>query len=63
MINKITFGQFLRQKRIEKGLTQKELSEKLFLSESAISKWEKGKSYPRHNHDTRHLRGAGGFGA
>ena len=46
MINKITFGQFLRQKRIEKGLTQKELSEKLFLSESAISKWEKGKSYP-----------------
>lgn len=46
MINKITFGQFLRQKRIEKGLTQKELSEKLFLSESAISKWEKGRSYP-----------------
>lgn len=44
MINKITFGQFLRQKRIEKGLTQKELSEKLFLSESAISKWEKGVS-------------------
>lgn len=46
MINKITFGQFLRQKRIEKGMTQKELAEKLFMSESAISKWEKGKSYP-----------------
>ena len=27
-------------------MTQKELAEKLFLSESAISKWEKGKSYP-----------------
>ena len=46
MVNKSTFGQFLRQKRNEKGMTQKELAEKLFLSESAISKWEKGKSYP-----------------
>ncbi len=46
MINKITFGAFIRQKRIEKGLTQKELAESLFLSESAISKWEMGKSYP-----------------
>ena len=46
MINKITFGSFIRQKRIEKGLTQKELAENLFLSESAVSKWEMGKSYP-----------------
>lgn len=46
MVNKSTFGQFLRQKRNEKGMTQKELAEKLFLSESAISKWEKGKTYP-----------------
>lgn len=46
MVNKSTFGQFLRQKRNEKGMTQKEFAEKLFLSESAISKWEKGKSYP-----------------
>jgi len=44
MVNKSTFGQFLRQKRNEKGMTQKELAEKLFLSESAISKWEKGVS-------------------
>lgn len=36
MVNKSTFGQFLRQKRNEKGMTQKELAEKLFLSESAI---------------------------
>ena len=44
MVNKSTFGQFLRQKRNEKGMTQKEFAEKLFLSESAISKWEQGVS-------------------
>ncbi|MBR2375441.1 MAG: helix-turn-helix transcriptional regulator, partial [Clostridia bacterium] len=36
-----TFGGFLRQKRQEKNLTQKELSKMLFVSESAVSKWEK----------------------
>lgn len=46
MINKTTFGAFIRAKRTEKGLTQKELADLLFLSESAVSKWEKGKSYP-----------------
>ena len=46
MINKTAFGKFMREKRTEKGLTQKELAEKLFLSESAVSKWEMGKSYP-----------------
>lgn len=46
MINKKTFGSFIREKRLEQGLTQKELAEKLILSESAISKWESGKSYP-----------------
>ncbi|MEE0641059.1 MAG: helix-turn-helix transcriptional regulator [Acutalibacteraceae bacterium] len=45
MVNKSTFGQFLRQKRNEKGMTQKEFAEKLFLSESAISKWEQGVSH------------------
>ena len=37
-----TFGGFLRQKRREKNLTQKELSKLLFVSESTVSKWEKG---------------------
>lgn len=46
MINKTTFGSFIREKRLEKGLTQKELAELMFLSESAVSKWEMGKSYP-----------------
>lgn len=41
-----SFGAFLRQKRLEKNLTQKQLSSLLFVSESAVSKWEKGVSYP-----------------
>ena len=46
MINKSIFGSFIREKRNEKGLTQKELAEILFVSESTVSKWEVGKSYP-----------------
>ena len=41
-----SFGDFLRQKRQEKNLTQKELSKLLFVSESAVCKWEKDASYP-----------------
>ena len=36
----------MREKRLEKKMTQKELAELLFVSESAVSKWEMGKSYP-----------------
>lgn len=41
-----SFGEFLRKKRIEKNLTQKELSKLLFVSESAVSKWEKNVARP-----------------
>ncbi len=41
-----TFGEFLKTKRQEKKLTQKELSKILFVSESAISKWEKDVARP-----------------
>lgn len=40
------FGKFLKQKRQEKSLTQKELAKKLFVSESAVSKWEKNIAHP-----------------
>ena len=40
----IKTGTLIAQARREKNMTQKELAEKLFLSESAISKWEKGGS-------------------
>ena len=36
------FGEFVAALRKEKGYTQKELAEKLFLSDKAISKWERG---------------------
>jgi transcriptional regulator with XRE-family HTH domain len=37
-------GEFLAQLRKEQGLTQKELAEKLHVSDKAISRWETGKA-------------------
>ena len=36
-----TFGEFFKQKRLEKNLTQKQLASQLFVTESTVSKWEK----------------------
>lgn len=36
----------LQQLRKEKGLTQEQLAEDLFVSRTAVSKWESGKGYP-----------------
>ncbi len=41
-----SFGSFLKQKRQEKNLTQKGLAKLLFVSESAVSKWEKDVAHP-----------------
>ena len=41
-----SFGEFLKQKRQEKKLTQKELAELLIISPSTVSKWEKGVAHP-----------------
>lgn len=41
-----SFGWFLKQKRQEKNLTQKQLAEILFVTESAVSKWEKDVAHP-----------------
>ena len=40
------FGEFIAQLRKEKHLTQKELAERLFISDKAVSKWERGLSMP-----------------
>ncbi|MFU0831384.1 MAG: HTH cro/C1-type domain-containing protein [Oscillospiraceae bacterium] len=40
------FGTFLVQLRKQKGFTQKELAQKLFVSDKAVSKWERGLSMP-----------------
>ncbi len=42
--NKI--GKFIASLRKEKGLTQQELGDKLFVTDKAVSKWERGLSLP-----------------
>ena len=46
MTDKKTFGSFIKQKRTEKNYSQKNLAEMLYVSEGAVSKWERGVSYP-----------------
>ena len=46
MTDKKTFGSFIKAKRTEKNFSQKELAEMLFVTEGAVSKWERGVSYP-----------------
>ncbi len=41
-----SFGAFLKSKRQEKNLTQKQLAKLLIVSESAVSKWEKDVAHP-----------------
>lgn len=45
-LDKRKFGAFVSQLRKEKGYTQKELSERLLISDKAISKWETGTTIP-----------------
>ena len=45
-IDKVEFGSFVAELRKEKGLTQKELADKLLVSSKAISKWETGANMP-----------------
>ncbi|MBR5900254.1 MAG: helix-turn-helix transcriptional regulator [Clostridia bacterium] len=40
------FGKYLKEKRQERNLTQKQLADELFVSESAVSKWERGVAHP-----------------
>ena len=46
MTDKKTFGSFIKRKRTEKNYSQKDLAEMLFVTEGAVSKWERGVSYP-----------------
>ncbi|MPS75411.1 helix-turn-helix domain-containing protein [Microbacterium sufflavum] len=40
------FGDFVAEHRRGTGLTQRELASMLHVTESAVSKWERGLSYP-----------------
>ena len=46
MTDKKSFGSFIKSKRTEKNYSQKDLAELLFVTEGAVSKWERGVSYP-----------------
>ena len=46
MTDKKSFGAFIKSKRTERGYSQKDLAEMLFVTEGAVSKWERGVSYP-----------------
>ena len=39
-------GRFIAQKRKERNLSQRELAEYLHITDKAISKWERGLSFP-----------------
>ena len=43
-IDKDRFGAFVAQLRREKGMTQRELADRLYVSDKAVSKWERGDS-------------------
>ena len=40
------FNEKLQKLRIQKGITQEELAENLYVSRTAISKWESGRGFP-----------------
>ena len=44
-IDKDRFGAFVDQLRREKGMTQRELADQLYVSDKAVSKWERGVSH------------------
>ena len=42
----MTFGEKLKKLRTDKNLTQEELAEILYVSRTAVSKWESGRGFP-----------------
>ena len=45
-MDQIMIGKFIANERKRKGYTQKQLSEKLEISDKTISKWERGNGFP-----------------
>ncbi len=46
MIDKLKTGKLIKNQRQLKNYTQKDLADKLFVSDKAVSRWETGKSFP-----------------
>ena len=45
-MDQIKIGKFIADERKRKGYTQKQLSEKLEISDKTVSKWERGNGFP-----------------
>ena len=45
-MDQIKIGKFIAEQRKSKNLTQSQLAEKLFITDKAVSKWERGKAMP-----------------
>jgi len=45
-MDQMKIGKFIADERKRKGYTQKQLSEKLLISDKTISKWERGNGFP-----------------
>lgn len=45
-MDQIKTGQLIRQLRCEQGLTQKQLAERIHISDKTVSKWETGNGFP-----------------
>ena len=45
-MNQIQIGRFIAASRKAQGLTQRQLADKLGISDKTVSKWERGKGLP-----------------
>ena len=45
-MEKEKIGKYIRKKRIEKGMTQQQLAEKIQVTKKAVSRWETGRGVP-----------------
>ena len=53
-IDKARFGAFVAGLRREGGMTQKELAQRLFVSDKAVSKWERGVEGYHRSAESKH---------
>jgi transcriptional regulator with XRE-family HTH domain len=42
----VKFGEAIKKRREQLGLTQQDLAEKLFVSRQTVCRWENGSRYP-----------------
>lgn len=48
----MSIGQVIKVVREERGLTQSQFAHELFVTQQALSRWEKGNGRAEHRHDS-----------